>query len=94
MNGGIVPTMNPRLRSPRAGEKVDIEIRYYGTKIGKYALYDDDGETFDYDKGDFSWRQISIERESSGNIIYQISSSKPGKPDNIGNITWKQMTVN
>jgi alpha-glucosidase (family GH31 glycosyl hydrolase) len=91
-DGGIVPMMKPRLRSPQAGEKVDIEIRRYGTKNGKYELYDDDGETFDYEKGDYSWRQISFEKQSSGDIIKQISPAGPGKPDNIGNITWKQMT--
>jgi alpha-glucosidase (family GH31 glycosyl hydrolase) len=92
-DGGIVPMMKPRLRSPQAGEKVDIEIRHYGTKNGKYELYDDDGETFDYEKGDYSWRQISFEKQSSGDIIKQISPAGPGKPDNIGNITWKQMTA-
>jgi alpha-D-xyloside xylohydrolase len=91
-DGGIVPMMKPRLRSPQAGEKVDIEIRHYGTKNGKYELYDDDGETFDYEKGDYSWRQISFEKLPSGDIIKQISPARAGKPDNIGNITWKQMT--
>lgn len=93
-DGGIVPLMKPRLRSPKAGEKVDIEIRYFGTKNGKYNLYDDDGETFNYEKGDYSWRQISIEKQPSGNFIRNISAAKPGKPDNLGNITWKHMTEN
>ena len=51
-DGGIIPMMPPRLHAPKAGEKVDLEIRYYGEKPGKYELYDDDGETFDYEKGD------------------------------------------
>jgi alpha-D-xyloside xylohydrolase len=93
-DGGIIPLMNPRLRSPKAGEKVDIEIRHYGTKDGKYELYDDDGETFNYEKGDYSWRQISVEMQPTGNYIRNISPAKAGKPDNIGNIIWKQMTVN
>lgn len=93
-DGGIVPLMKPRLRSPKAGEKVDIEIRHYGTSNGKYNLYDDDGETFNYEKGDYSWRQISIEKQLSGNFTRTISPAKAGKPDNIGNITWIQMTKN
>lgn len=91
-DGGIIPMMKPRLRSPKAGEKVDIEIRHYGTRDGKYELYDDDGETFDYEKGDYSWRQISIQKQPSGVFIRNISPAKTGKPDNIGSVTWKQMT--
>jgi len=93
-NGGIIPMMEPRLRSPKAGEKVGIEIRHYGTKDGNYKLYDDDGETFDYEKGDFSWRQISIKKQTCGDFIQEITPAEEGKPDNIGNITWKQMTEN
>jgi len=71
---------------------VDIEIRHYGTKDGNYSLYDDDGETFDYEKGDYSWRHISIQKQPSGVFIRNISPAKTGKPDNIGSVTWKQMT--
>ena len=93
-DGGIIPMMKPLLRAPKAGEKVDIEIRYYGTKGGTFKLYDDDGVTFDYEKGDYSWRQIIIEKQSTGEFIHKILPAKPGKPDNIGNVTWKQMTEN
>ena len=50
-DGGIIPMMKPMLHAPKASEKVDLEIRHYGEKPGKYLLYDDDGETFDYEKG-------------------------------------------
>jgi alpha-glucosidase (family GH31 glycosyl hydrolase) len=93
-DGGIIPMMKPRLRSPKAGEKVDIEVLHYGSKNGNYNLYDDDGETFNYEKGDFTWRQISIKKQTSGNFTRTISPAKAGKPDNIGSITWKQMTKN
>ncbi len=91
-DGGIVPMMKPLLRSPKSGEIVDIEIRHYGTKAGNYLLYDDDGETFDYEKGAYSWRKISVERKESGEFLRNISPAERGKPDNIGAITWKQMT--
>ena len=40
-----------------------IEIRHYGEKPGKYLLYDDDGETFDYEKGIIYWREIKVEKD-------------------------------
>ena len=86
-DGGIIPMMPPRLHAPKAGEKVDLEIRYYGEKPGKYELYDDDGETFDYEKGAYSWREIKVENKKG-----TISGPQKGKPNTIKNITWKFMT--
>src|SRR4029079_9457589 len=39
-DGAIIPMMPPLLHAPGAGEKVDIEIRHYGEKPGRYLLYD------------------------------------------------------
>ncbi len=91
-DGGIIPMMPPLLHVPKAGEKVDLEIRYYGTKPGKYLLYDDDGETFNYEKGEYSFREIRVERNSAGNFIGTITDPVKDKPNNIGNITWKFMS--
>ncbi len=86
-DGGIIPMMTPLLHAPEAGEKVDVEIRYYGEKSGKYLLYDDDGETFNYEKGAYSWREIKVDNKKG-----VISEPAPGKPNTIKNISWKFMT--
>jgi len=90
-NGGIIPMMNPLLRSPKKGEKVDIEIRFYGEKVGRYLLYDDDGETFDYEKGQYTWREIKVENVN-GNYKGSISEPVLGKPNTIGKVSWKFMS--
>ena len=38
---------------------VALEVRHYGEAPGKLALYDDDGETFGYEKGEYSWMQLA-----------------------------------
>ncbi|MGD9558197.1 MAG: DUF5110 domain-containing protein, partial [Mangrovibacterium sp.] len=91
-DGALVPLMKPRLRAPKAGEKVDLEIRHYGTKNGTYDLYDDDGETFDYEKGTYSWRTLKVERLQNGKSKNSISPAEKGKPDAIGKLTWIEMT--
>ncbi|MES2371072.1 MAG: TIM-barrel domain-containing protein [Bacteroidota bacterium] len=91
-DGGIIPMMPAMTHAPKAGEKVDLEIRYYGTKPGKYNLYDDDGESFNYEKGEYSFREIKIGKNSSGNVAGTISDAIAGKPNTVGNITWKFMT--
>lgn len=91
-DGGIIPMMPPMLHAPAPGEKFDLEIRYYGTRPGSYLLYDDDGETFDYEKGLLSWREIKVEPDKKGKLKGTISRAEKGKPDNIGTVTWKFMT--
>jgi hypothetical protein len=92
-DGGIIPMMPPMLHAPKTGEKVDIEIKQYGEKPGKYLLYDDDGETFDYEKGLFSWRMITVEKDKKGIWKGTISAPEKEKPNTIGNLTWKFMSV-
>jgi len=91
-DGGIVPMMGPRLHAPAAGEKVNLEIRHYGTKPGRYQLYDDDGETFDYEQGAYSWRVIKVERLTSGKFRGSISEAEKGKPNSIAKVSWKYMS--
>ncbi len=92
-DGAIIPMMKAMLHAPAAGEKADLEICYYGSNPGIYKLYDDDGETFNYEKGDFSWREIKVVPDKKGKITGTISKAEKGKPDNIGNVTWKFMTM-
>jgi alpha-glucosidase (family GH31 glycosyl hydrolase) len=80
------------LHAPAAGEKFDLEIRYYGTKAGEYKLYDDDGETFDYEKGIYSWRVIKVAPHKKGKLTGTMSKAEKGKPDNVRVVSWKFMT--
>jgi alpha-glucosidase (family GH31 glycosyl hydrolase) len=92
-DGGIIPMMPSALHAPASGQKYDLEIRYYGTKPGIFMLYDDDGETFDYEKGVFSWREIKVDTDKKGKLAGTISKPEKGKPDNLGKVTWKMMTT-
>lgn len=91
-DGAILPFMEARLHAPKAGEKVNLEIRHYGKADGAYRLYDDDGETFDYEKGAYSWRDITVTRDKKGKLKGTISKAEKGKPNSIANVTWKFMT--
>jgi alpha-D-xyloside xylohydrolase len=92
-DGGIIPLMQPLLHAPAAGEKVTLEIRHYGEKPGRYLLYDDDGETFNYEKGDYSWREITIAKNKKQQWVGTITAPAKDKPNTIGNVTWKFMTA-
>lgn len=91
-DGAVIPMMEPLLHAPKNGQKANLEIRHYGKANGYYRLYDDDGETFDYEKGVYSWRDIRIERQKNGKLKGSISKPEADKPNSIGKITWKFMT--
>lgn len=91
-NGGIIPMMPPMLHAPKTGEKVNLEIRHYGDKAGISLLYDDDGETFNYEKGEYTWRELKVEKNKKGVWSGSISKPEKGKPNTIGQVSWKFMT--
>lgn len=90
-DGGIIPMMPVMLHAPKAGQKVDLEVRYYGSKPGTYSLYDDDGETYDYEKGNYTFRKIVVSKVN-GKLKGTITPALKGKPDNVGNVIFKAMT--
>ena len=92
-DGAIIPMMEPMLHAPKPGVKVNLEIRHYGKANGFYRLYDDDGETFDYEKGAYAWRDISVVRQKNGKLKGTISKAEKGKPDSVGKVTWRFMTI-
>ena len=88
-NGGIIPMA---VNNKVAEGKYDLVIRYYGDKETSYQLYDDDGKTFDYEKGVFSWRTILIKKDLQGKLMGSLSNAEKNKPDNIGKVTWEFKT--
>ena len=75
-DGGIIPMMAPLLHAPKVGEIVNLEIRHYGSKPNSYMLYDDDGETFDYEKGEYSWRTLTVKADKMKNSLEKSSKLK------------------
>lgn len=90
-DGGIIPMQPALLHTPKKGQVVDLEVRHYGEKSGSYLLYDDDGETYDYENGAFSWRSIKVEKNKKGQWKGTISAAEKGKPNTVGKVTFKWM---
>lgn len=65
-DGGIIPMMPAKTKINK--EKAPLEIRYYGSKPSKYRLYDDDGETFNYEKGEYTWIEFVVEADKTGKL--------------------------
>ena len=59
-DGGIIPMIEAKRQMPGPEEVLPLSIRHYGTVPGSSMLYDDDGVSFDYEKGAFSWADLKV----------------------------------
>jgi alpha-D-xyloside xylohydrolase len=71
-DGGIIPMIPSRLHTPKNGEILPLEIRHYGKSPGKFLLYDDDGETYDYESGAHSWTELTVVSTPEGDLRGEV----------------------
>ncbi|MFI3295883.1 MAG: glycoside hydrolase family 31 protein, partial [Rikenellaceae bacterium] len=61
-DGGIIP-MIPQINNTQqwvAGQP--LQVRIYGSRESTFDLYDDDGESFDYEKGEYTIKRLSTQK--------------------------------
>jgi alpha-glucosidase (family GH31 glycosyl hydrolase) len=92
-DGAIVPLLaGDWLHVPAPGEQADLELRHYGREPGTLRLYDDDGTTFDYERGDFSWTPLVVSRAVDGTLRGETPVRPVGRPFSYRTVTWRMMT--
>lgn len=91
-DGGMVPMIPERLQTPKAGEQLPLTIRVYGRAPGSYELYDDDGSSFNYRKGQYNRVKISVNYDESGNPITTIDAVTPDYPWSYQEIKFEYMS--
>ncbi|MBC7959482.1 MAG: DUF5110 domain-containing protein [Vallitaleaceae bacterium] len=69
-DGALIPMIEARDCMPSPGVKVALEVRMYGNQPRTFRLYDDDGNTYDYEKGQYQfykiWTQINDQGQLEG----------------------------
>ncbi len=93
-DGALIPMIaGDRQWAPHAGEKVPLEVRHYGEAAGKLMLYDDDGETFDYERDRLSWTELAVARDAAGQLAGRVVADAAGPQWSYGDVTWKFMSA-
>jgi alpha-D-xyloside xylohydrolase len=90
-DGALIPMIAARRQTPRPGERVDLEVRHYGGADGEFLLYDDDGVTFDYEAGAYSWTRLRVTRDARGGWQEEAPRPEARKPFSYGRITFTMM---
>lgn len=91
-DGGMIPMMPAVNRISTMKNNIALEIRHYGKSPSTAMLYDDDGETYNYEKGQFLWQKLQVEKETDGKLSGKISKTKGTYKTNYGSVKWVFMT--
>ncbi len=87
-DGAIIPMLasNNTNEAPQS-----LVVRHYGTKENTYLLYNDDGETFNYEKGEYTITELKVKKDKNGKLR---GESKLLNNDTFSyrNISWHWMT--
>ena len=89
-DGGLIPMIPAAMRAPRSEDILPLEVRHYGMKESSFNLYDDDGETFDYENGEFTWLALQVKKDASGNLKGEAALPKSAR---YRDIKWTLMTA-
>lgn len=90
-DGGIIPLMAAVNNVRLATGPTPLEVRHYGSQEGSYALYDDDGETFDYEKGVSSRQELRVVRDG-GTLTGEALAAKGPWKSRYSGFAWRFMT--
>ena len=91
-DGGIIPLMPPLRQMPKRGAKVDLELRHYGCAPGIFDLYDDDGETYNYEKGEFCHIRLTVEPDAAQRLQGSVTKLAGMPAFTYADMTWRFMT--
>jgi alpha-D-xyloside xylohydrolase len=88
-DGSIIPMLNAN-NNTNQKNAASLEVRHYGIKENRYLLYNDDGESYDYENGAYSQTELRVERKRNGELAGYSKSLNKGF--SYGKITWRWMT--
>jgi alpha-glucosidase (family GH31 glycosyl hydrolase) len=93
-DGAIIPMLKHPVRQTSEWKDVPLEIRVYGQAEGDFRLYDDDGETYDYEEGEYSVNNLFTKKDKDGALSGFAEEKESSGPWAYSEITWKFMTEN
>lgn len=91
-DGGIIPLIPAAMRAPKRDEVLPVEVRHYGESAGRSSLYDDDGETFDYERGAFTWTGLVANPEANGSLQGKVELPQNARAVRYRDFKWVFMT--
>ena len=83
--GSLIPLLSESVISTKEAKGKSLELRLYGKKAASYELYEDDANTFDYQKGQFNLRRFkcSVEGQLETKVLKNNSAALFGEVSQV-----------
>ncbi|SDD32173.1 alpha-D-xyloside xylohydrolase [Paenibacillus sp. UNCCL117] len=76
--GALLPTAPARDHAPASGEGTQVEWLHFGEAPGEGTMYEDDGESFDYEQGKSAWLKASVVKDDAGQLKFEAAAADGG----------------
>ena len=86
-DGALIPMLKQDVMNTEEAIGRDLEVRHYGIAGGTFQLYEDDGKSFDYQKGAYRVRILSVTNQRFTETI-----SKDDADSMFGSVSLRRMT--
>jgi alpha-glucosidase (family GH31 glycosyl hydrolase) len=90
--GAVIPMIKEALANTDQAYGRDLEVLFYGKTGGTFDLYEDDGRTFDYDKGQYRIRRLTVKKDAKGAFELSETAAKDGGPALFGKAALRVMS--
>ena len=68
-----------------------LEVRHYGSKENTFLVYNDDGISYDYERGECALTELKVTKNKKGQLKGSSKALKNNKY-NYENIVWRWIT--
>jgi alpha-D-xyloside xylohydrolase len=90
--GAVIPMLKEPVTNSSGAYGRALEVRHYGRAPGSFDLFEDDGLTFDYERGAYRVRRLSVAAGEGGSFSLSELVVKDGAPPMFGRAHLRTMT--
>ena len=90
--GAVIPMLKEPVANTSRAYGQALEVRHYGTAPGTFDLFEDDGKTFDYERGRYRIRRLSVEAREAGRLALRETLVRDGAAPMFGQAELRRMT--
>jgi alpha-D-xyloside xylohydrolase len=90
--GAVIPMLKTAVANTARAYGLALEVRHYGRTPGMFDLFEDDGKTFDYERGRYRIRRLTVEAGEGGRLSLHETLVKDGAPPMFGHPELRLMT--
>ncbi len=90
--GAVIPMLETAVTNTGSAVGQALEVRHYGRAPGSFNLFEDDGRTFDYERGRYRVRRLRVHDGGGGRLELSETIVTAGAPPMFGAAGLRTMT--